>query len=358
MKKQPLALIAALFFVGLLVPGSAAQTKGHWSIEIHGGAGDIMRSTTDAKLDAEYRQAIKEAVEAGGKVLDQGGSSLDAVEAAIRTMENTAYFDTGRGAILNADGQSELDSAIMDGATLKAGSVAAVKHSPHPITLARAVMEKTQHVMLVGEGADRFLHQIGGEEVPPTYFFTEGKWNALLDQLKQEGRPLPQRPVWAPAAKPLAYMERPVMLWKPEQRHYGTVGVVALDRNGNLAAGTSTGGSQGKLPGRVGDSPIIGAGTYASNQSCAVSATGVGEYFIRLNAAREVCNLVQYKGMPLQEAADTVIRKEVAGLKGVGGLIAMTPDGRSVWSFNTSGMFRARLQEGGQPTVAIFNDEP
>ena len=358
MKKKNFAAIAALTLVGLLVPNGTAQSPAHWSIEIHGGAGGIQRSTTDAKLDAEYREAIRQAVEAGGKVLDAGGSALDAVESAIRTMENTAYFDTGRGAILNADGQTELDAAIMDGATLRAGSVAAVKHSPHPITLARAVMEKTSHVMIVGEGADRFLHDIGGEEVPYAYFFNDGKWNALIDQLKGEGRKLPQRPAWAPPATPQASLEQMHLLWRPEQRHYGTVGVVALDRKGNLAAGTSTGGSQGKLPGRVGDSPIIGAGTYASNQSCAVSATGVGEYFIRLNAAREVCNLVQYKGMPLQQAADTVIHKEVAGLKGEGGLIAMTPDGRSVWSFNTSGMFRARLQEGGKPTVAIFRDEP
>jgi beta-aspartyl-peptidase (threonine type) len=349
-----------VFTAGLLLTvfaanGLAQQPTKAWLIEVHGGAGDILRATTSKEKDAAYRATLTAAIQAGGKVLDQGGSSLDAVEAAIRLMENSDLFDTGRGAILNAAGYGELDSAIMDGATLQAGSVAAVTRSPHPITLARAVMEKTPHVLLVGAGANAFLHQIGGEEVEPAYLFSEAKWQALVNQLKQEGKPVPPRPVGAPP-EPVAALH--LDLPRPGERHYGTVGVVAMDRKGNLAAGTSTGGSQGKMPGRVGDSPIIGAGTYASNESCAVSATGVGEYFIRLTIARDVCSLVQYKGMPLQQAADLVIHKKLEKLHGVDGLIAITPDGQSIWSYNTPGMFRARLKEGGKLELSIYNDEP
>ncbi len=361
MKKNFIALAGGLLFL-TLASSAGAQQRHPWSIEIHAGAGDISRATSNPQSDTATRATLKKAIETGAKVLDRGGSSVDAVEAAIRVMEGgSPSFDAGKWAVFNAEGKVELDAAIMDGATLKAGSVAAVTRSPHPITLARAVMERTPHVLIVGPGADKFLHQIGGEEVEPSYFFNQGKWNALVEQLKREGKPIPPRPAGAPPAQDQADDKRissSTMLWMPGQRHYGTVGVVALDRKGNLAAGTSTGGSQGKMPGRVGDSPIIGAGTYASNESCAVSATGVGEYFMRLTIAREICSLVQYKGMPLQQAADTVIHKELEQLHGEGGVIAMTPDGNSVWSFNTSGMFRARLKEGGQVTVAIYNDEP
>jgi beta-aspartyl-peptidase (threonine type) len=215
-------------------------------------------------------------------------------------------------------------------------------------------MEKSPHVMLIGLGADAFAAQAGLEQVDPSFFFTERRWQSLVKQLKKEGRPIPERPVGAPPAPttPMAEIE------PPDAHKFGTVGVVALDKQGNIAAGTSTGGTQAKQWGRVGDSPIIGAGTYASNQSCAVSATGVGEYFIRLTVAREVCALVQYKGMKLQQAADEVIHKELEGLHGDGGLIAITPDGQLAWSFNTPGMYRARLVEGGKLEVAIYNDEP
>lgn len=218
-------------------------------------------------------------------------------------------------------------------------------------------MDKSPHVMIIGAGADAFAVHVGLEVVDPTFFFTEIRWQALIDQLQREGRPLPPRPVGAPPAPAVAPV--PVSaLPDPVERHYGTVGVVALDRQGNLAAGTSTGGSQGKLPGRVGDSPIIGAGTYASNASCAVSATGVGEYFIRLTVAREVCTLVQYKGLTLQQAADEVIHKDLETLHGVGGVIALTTNGQLAWSFNTPGMFRARLAEEEKPVIAVYKDEP
>lgn len=347
---------ASLFLVTLCVLVSHAQnTSRHWVIEVHGGAGDIVRSTTDPGLDAAYRQKLTEAINTGGQVLEKGGSSIDAVETAIRILEDATLFDAGKGAYFDAEGKNELDAAIMDGSTLSAGSVAAVMRAKHPISLARAVMERTPHVMLAGSGADEFLHSIHGEEVDPLYFFSESKWQALVNQLKREGRPIPPLPAGAPAA-PVANVEQSNM---PQQsHHYGTVGVVAMDLKGNLAAGTSTGGSQGKLRGRVGDSPIIGAGTYASNESCAVSATGVGEFFIRLTVARDVCALVQYKGMPLQQAADEVIHSRVEKMHSEGGLIAITPDGQAVWSFNTPGMFRARLRQGENVKISIYRDEP
>jgi beta-aspartyl-peptidase (threonine type) len=310
------------------------------------------------EAEAAYRASLAQAAEAGAKVLDQGGSSLDAVEAAIRILEDDPLFNAGRGAVFTAEGLNELDAAIMDGSNLKAGAVAGVTRTRHPISLARAVMEKSPHVMLIGAGADAFAAQNGLEQVDPGFFFTESRWQSLLKQLTQEGRPLPPRPAGAPPPPPPPAEPTPQIDERPDTHRHGTVGVVALDRSGNVAAGTSTGGLQGKIPGRVGDSPIIGAGTYASNQSCAVSATGTGEYFIRLGVAREVCNLVAFKGVALQQAADQVVHKELEALHGDGGVIALTPDGQLAWSFNTPGMFRARQQEGGKLEIGVYNDEP
>ena len=346
------ALAVALAVVA--ATARAQQAAHHWAIVLHGGAGVIERANMDPKTEAVYRAALTEAIEAGAKVLDKGGSSLDAVEAAIRILEDDPHFNAGRGAVFTAEGRNELDSAIMDGATLKTGAVAGVTRTRHPISLARAVMDKSPHVMLIGAGADSFAAEVGLEQVDPSFFFTERQWQALVRQLKKEGRPIPPRPAGAPPEPvvPVAAME------PPDTHKWGTVGVVALDKQGNIAAGTSTGGVGGKRWGRVGDSPIIGAGTYASNQSCAVSATGTGEYFIRLGVAREVCNLVLFKGMPLQQAADEVIHKELEALHGDGGIIAITPDGQMAWSYNTPGMFRARQVEGGKIEVGIYRDEP
>jgi beta-aspartyl-peptidase (threonine type) len=332
-----------------------AQKPAHpWAIVLHGGAGVIERATMDPRTETAYRASLTEALSAGAKVLDRGGSSLDAIEAAIKILEDDPLFNAGRGAVFTAEGKNELDSAIMDGATLNAGAVAGVTRTRHPISLARAVMEKSPHVMLMGGGADAFAAQAGLEQVDPSFFFTERRWQSLVKQLKEEGLPIPARPDGAPPS-PL----QPVAALEPPGAHkFGTVGVVALDKQGNIAAGTSTGGTQGKRWGRVGDSPIIGAGTYASNRSCAVSATGTGEYFIRLGVAREVCNLVYFKGMPVQKAVDEVIHKELEALHGDGGVIALTPDGQMAWSFNTPGMYRARMSEGGKVQVAIYADEP
>jgi beta-aspartyl-peptidase (threonine type) len=328
----------------------------HWAIVVHGGAGDIDRAKLGPEGDKAYRAALAKVVQAGAAVLDHGGSSLDAVEAAIRIMEDDPLFNAARGAVFTAAGTTELDAAIMDGATLRAGAVADVTHTRYPISLARTVMEKTPYVFLVGPGADAFSVQAGLEQEDSAYFFTESRWQSLVKQLQKEGRPIPPRPAGAPPlGEPV-----PVAQWQEaaDTHRYGTVGVVALDRQGNIAAGTSTGGLQGKMPGRVGDSPLIGAGTYASNQSCAVSGTGVGEYFIRYTVAREICALVQYKGLALQQATDEVIHKQLAPIHGDGGVIAIAPDGQLAWSFNTPGMFRARQAEGGQIEVRIYNDEP
>jgi beta-aspartyl-peptidase (threonine type) len=358
-ERLPMRKMNCLFF-GVFALAAAAQTPlpaPHWTIVVHGGAGVIERTELTPAGDAAYRASLAQATEAGAKVLDKGGSAVDAVEAAINVLEDDPLFNAGRGAVYTSEGKNELDAAIMDGENLKAGAVAGVARTRHPISLARAVMDKSPHVMLIGAGADAFAASVGLEQVDPSFFFTEARWQSLVKQLQKEGRPVPPRPVGAPppaaVSTPVAQLEEPA-----ESRHYGTVGVVALDRKGNIAAGTSTGGMQAKMPGRVGDSPILGAGTYASNQSCAVSATGSGEYFIRLGVAREVCNLVAFKGMELQQAADQVIHKELDALHGDGGVIAITPDGQTAFSFNTPGMFRAHQVEGGKLEVKIYRDEP
>ncbi len=337
------------------VAAQAQQPAHKWSIVVHGGAGVIERSALTPAGDAAYRASLTQATEAGAKVLDRGGSALDAVEAAVQVLEDDPLFNAGRGAVFTSEGKNELDASIMDGSNLKAGAVAGITHTRHPISLARAVMEKSPYVMMIGPGAEDFGAKVGLEQADPSFFFTEARWQGLIKQLNKEGKPIPQRPAGAPpagVAVPVALLDEP-----PDVHRFGTVGAVALDRQGNVAAGTSTGGLQAKMPGRVGDSPIIGAGTYASNASCAVSATGSGEFFIRLGVAREICNLVAFKEMGLQQAADEVIHKELVALHGDGGVIAIAPDGQTAFSFNTPGMFRARLTEGGKLEVDIYMDE-
>ena len=285
-------------------------------------------------------------------MLRSGGAALDAVEATIRLLEDDPLFNAGRGAVFTATGRNELDASIMDGATLNAGAVAGITRARHPITVARAVMQKSPHVMLSGEGADFFAREQKLELVDPVFFFTERRWLELERTLKQRGDPIPERPAGAPKPQSAVVNE------SVDARELGTVGVVALDSHGNLAAGTSTGGTTGKRWGRVGDSPIIGAGTYASNQSCAVSGTGTGEFFIRLTIAREICALVQYKQYEIQQAADEVIQQQLTALKGTGGVIAVSSKGDLAWSFNTSGMYRAQVSANGAHQISIFKDEP
>jgi beta-aspartyl-peptidase (threonine type) len=273
------------------------------------------------------------------------------VEAAVRVLEDDPLFNAGRGAVYTAEGRAELDAAIMDGASLAAGAVAGSTRTRNPISLARSVMEHSAHVLLGGEGADAFAASRGLEQVDPAYFFVERRWRALEKQLAREGLPIPSRPAGVRPDEALAALAH-------DEGKRGTVGVVARDVCGDVAAGTSTGGTTGKRWGRVGDSPLIGAGTYASNTSAAVSGTGEGEYFIRLALAHRICALVELSGVPLQAAVDRVVKGDLTALGGQGGVIAVTPDGQMAWSFNTSGMYRARIADGHALEAAIYEDEP
>jgi len=331
------------------VNSSTAPAK--WALAIHGGAGVIERASMTAENEAAYRAALSSALETGAKVLRSGGSALDAVESTIRLMEDDPLFNAGRGAVFTSAGRNELDASIMEGATLRAGAIAGSTRARHPISVARTVMEKSPHVMLAGEGADTFAQEQGLELVDPSFFFTERRWQELEKTLKERGEPIPQRPAGTP--KPQSAISTGLL----DQFEYGTVGVVALDSSGNLAAGTSTGGTTGKRWGRVGDSPIIGAGTYASNRSCAVSGTGTGEFFIRLTIAREICALVEYKNYDVQQAADELIQNRLMTLKGTGGVIVVSAKGKLAWSFNTPGMYRARVSADSAPKISIFKDE-
>ncbi|OHB39824.1 MAG: asparaginase [Phenylobacterium sp. RIFCSPHIGHO2_01_FULL_70_10] len=345
MRMFGLALLATMVMTG------NAMAAPKWAIVVHGGAGVIERADLSAEQEAAYRAAMERVTRAGAEVLADGGSALDAIEAAIHLREDDPLFNSGRGAVFTAEGRNELDASIMDGATLSAGAVAGVTRTRHPISLARQVMTASPHVMLMGEGADTFSREQGLEQVEPGYFYTERRWRSLEKFLAEHGLPVPPKPQGATKPDEAAALAH-------DEGKYGTVGVVALDRAGHVAAGTSTGGTTGKRWGRVGDSPIIGAGTYASDASCAVSATGTGEYFIRLTVARDICALVELKGMSLQAAADEVIQKKLTALGGDGGIIAVAPDGQMAWSFNTSGMYRARVADGQPLQVGIYKDDP
>jgi beta-aspartyl-peptidase (threonine type) len=326
------------------------MSNSNWSLVVHGGSGVIERADLKPEQDRAYRAVLAQAAEAGAAVLRIGGAALDAVEAAIHVLEDDPLFNAGRGAVFTADGRNELDAAIMDGATLEAGAVAGVTRVRNPISAARAVMERSPHVLLMGSGADAFAAAEGLARVEPSYFFVERRWRALEKQLAREGLTVPARPAGAARDETHAALAH-------DEGKRGTVGVVARDTKGDVAAGTSTGGTTGKRWGRVGDSPLIGAGTYASNRSAAVSGTGEGEYFIRLGVAREICALVELKGLPLQDAVDQVIQHDLTALGGQGGVIAVAPDGQMAWSFNTSGMYRARLSGDRPLEVAIYKDE-
>ncbi|MDR3506876.1 MAG: isoaspartyl peptidase/L-asparaginase [Caulobacteraceae bacterium] len=327
MKSPILALTLAL------CAGAAAQAATP-ALVIHGGAGVIAKEITPAR-EKEVRATLERALREGYAVLKAGGSSLDAVDKAITTMEDSGTFNAGRGAVFNHDGRNELDAAVMDGATLRAGSVANVHTVKNPILLARAVLDQSPHVMLVGEGAEIFARSVGMTPVPPSYFYTETRWRELQDALKEEREK---------AADPKTVP------------HHGTVGAVALDQAGHLAAGTSTGGITNKRYGRVGDSPIIGAGTYA-DAKCAVSATGWGEFFIRATAAHDICARVEYRGDSLKEAARAVVMDVIPRLGGDGGVIAMDDQGHITTPYDTEGMFRGWIDTDGTMHIAIFAEK-
>ncbi|HZF16359.1 MAG TPA: isoaspartyl peptidase/L-asparaginase [Steroidobacteraceae bacterium] len=304
----------------------------HWALAIHGGAGVIERSDLTPAQDAAYRAALDAALEAGATILRNGGSGLDAVEATLRVLEDDPLFNAGKGAVFTADGRIELDASIMDGSTRKAGAVSGVTRTKNPISLARAVMEHSPHVMLAGSGADQFSREQNLEQVDPSYFRTERRWKELEAWRKDQAAAI------------------------DKTHRYGTIGAVALDESGHLAAGTSTGGTTGKRWGRVGDSPIIGAGTYAADGICAVSATGTGEYFIRMSAARQVCDRIAWKGESVQSASDATIAS-IGGIGGDGGLIAMDGAGHIAYAMNTVGMYRGVVTSDAAASTAIYVDE-
>jgi len=348
-----MAALLALFLAACATAPEPAAPR--WSIVVHGGAGVIERANLTPEFEARYRAALQRALDTGGAILENGGSSLDAVEAVIREMEDNPLFNAGRGAVFTAEGRNELDASIMDGRTRAAGAVAGITTIRHPISAARAVMERSRHVMLIGDGAQTFARAQNLEEVDPSYFFTERRWQQLEENLRANNLPIPSRPAGAPPA-PRAELSY------PDDHQFGTVGVVALDSNGNIAAGTSTGGTTAKRWGRVGDAPIIGAGTYAQNGICGVSATGTGEFFIRVGVARDICARMQFNGESAQEAADNVIAEvgaltNNAGAPGDGGVIVLDGEGRIAWAMNTPGMYRASRYAGGAPVVHIFADE-
>lgn len=333
---------------------SALQTaqRPAWSIGIHGGAGVIERASLSSETEERYRMALSAALSAGADVLEKGGAALDAVEAAAKILEDEPLFNAGRGAVFTANGRNELDASIMDGRTRAAGAVAGLTRTRHPISAARKVMEQSGHVLLSGAGADEFAAEAGLEQVAPSYFFTEHRWRQLEKRLQERGLPTPARPSGVPQeTAPAAPADAP-----NEQDKRGTIGVVAVDQRGHFAAGTSTGGMTAKRFGRVGDSPIIGAGTYAMDDVCAVSATGAGEYFIRLSVARSICALIELQGRTAQQAADQVIQTDLAAMGGDGGVIVIGPQREVVFSFNTAGMYRARRSAGTPEEVSIFKD--
>jgi len=315
------------------------ETKAPVAIAIHAGAGTMDRNEMSRQLEAQIRGDLLVAVQAGHHVLRLGGSSLDAVEAAVTKLEDSPHFNAGRGAVFNADGKNEMDASIMDGSNLQAGAVAGVHNIRNPILLARRVMTASPHVMLMGEGAVSFAREQGLEFADDEYFFTERRWEQL-QKAQQEG-----------ADKSARVDERYPDRW------FSTVGAVALDAKGNLAAATSTGGMTNKRFGRVGDSPIIGAGTYADNRSCAVSATGHGEYFIRATVARDICARVQYQGLSLQQAADAVVMDELVKMGGEGGVIAIDRKGNLALVFNSEGMYRASVDVKGDIQLTIYRDD-
>jgi len=333
------ALLGLCSCLGAIATGAPARAAEPHPIAlvIHGGAGVIEPARMTPVREASYRAGLEAALAAGYGVLDRGGSALDAVATAVRSMEDDPQFNAGRGAVLNHDGDAELDAAIMDGSGPRAGAIAAVRHVKNPIDLARLVMEKSPHVLLVADGAEDFALEQGVTLVPRSYFRVE-----LRERELEEARRHPES----------------AALLNASAGSMGTVGAVALDRAGNLAAATSTGGLTNKLPGRVGDSPLIGAGTYADNASCAISGTGQGEYFIREVVAYDICALMAYRHLTLARAAYEVVHVKLGRAGGSGGVIGVDPAGNIVMEFNSIGMFRGSRDSRGRHEVGMYADPP
>ncbi|WP_319227149.1 isoaspartyl peptidase/L-asparaginase [Draconibacterium orientale] len=320
-------LFLVLFFVAGLLTVHAQK----YAIVIHGGAGVMSKDKMDEKVRAEYKARLNEALELGEQLLKDAVAATDVVVKVINVMENSPLFNAGKGAVFTHDGVNELDASIMEGKTLNAGAVAGVQDIKNPINAARAVMDNSEHVMLSGKGASEFAKEQGLEIVPNKYFYTERRYQSLQSLLKHERE-------------------------RTQKDNTGTVGCAVLDTHGNLCAGTSTGGMTNKKYGRIGDSPIIGAGTYANNKTCAVSCTGHGEYYIRLGFARDISAMMEYQNRSVTEACKKEIGK-LSELEGTGGVIAVDADGNIAMEFNTSGMFRGYIKSSGEKKIAIFENE-
>lgn len=335
------AEIVCLSIVVMTVVGcsrSNVATSPPIALAVHGGAGTILREKLTPDLEQQYRDTLREALQAGYDILSRGGTSLDAVEAAVVVMEDSPLFNAGKGSVFTGQGTNEMDASIMDGSNLDAGAVASVTTVKNPVKAARKVMAETRHVMLVGRGAEIFAASQSLEMVPPEYFYTQRRWDALLKAKEKES---------GSSRVPDG----------PTESKFGTAAAAALDRHGNLAAATSTGGLTNKMQGRVGDSPIIGAGTYANNATCAVSATGTGEYFMRGLLSYRVSVLMEFAGMSLDNAVAAVIDRDLTELGGDGGVIAVDRNGNVAMRFNTPGMYRGYVTDDGEMHVAVFADE-
>jgi len=321
-------------------PSSRDSVPGPITLVIHGGAGTMKRENMSSEQEQAYREKLTEALNSGFDELEKGGTSTNAVIASIKILEDSPLFNAGKGSVFNSEGTNEMDAAIMDGNTLQAGAVAGITTVKNPITAAYAVMAKSPHVMMIGKGAEKFAEEEGLEIVDPAYFFDSTRYKQWLKAREDKSGQLST--FYDPVIKDLKF---------------GTVGAVALDRFGNISAGTSTGGMTNKKYGRVGDAPIIGAGTYANNASCGVSATGWGEFFIRLTVAHDIATLKQYAGLTMQEAADSVVMKKLPRLGGNGGIIALDRQGHVSMTFCTEGMFRGWIKKKGEGKIFIYKED-
>lgn len=322
---------------GLLACQQPEQAQNSdFGIIVHGGAGTILKENMTPEMERAYTEKLQEALQTGWAILEKGGSSLDAVEAAVMLMEDSPLFNAGKGAVFTSEGKNEMDACIMDGNTLNSGAVAGITNIKNPVHLARLVMERSKHVMFAAGGAVAFAREQGMEFADDDYFFTQRRWDGLQKALQKENK------------------DKQSAL--PSDHKFGTVGACALDKNGNLAAATSTGGMTNKKYGRIGDSPIVGAGNYANNKTCAVSGTGHGEYFIRGVVAYDISAQMQYGGVSLQQAAETVVMQKLTELGGTGGIIAIDNKGNVAMPFNTAGMYRGYMLNDGKLFVKIYKN--
>lgn len=346
-----LSLISLIFLFNTVLAQSKNDKAVNPVLVVHGGAGTILKKNMTPEKERAYIAGLETALKRGYAVLQKGGTSLDAVETVVKVLEDDPLFNAGKGAVFTNEGKIELDAAIMNGKTLAAGAVAGVTTIKNPITAARAVMEKSEHVMMIGKGAEKFATQQGLTIVDPSYFYTDERWRSL-ERIKKEDSLKAARE--RAAAKD--QYNSIIMQVENKDSKYGTVGAVALDKQGNLAAATSTGGMTNKKFGRVGDVPIIGAGTYANNSTCAISCTGWGEFFIRLVMAKSISDMMEYGKMSLSDAASEMIMKKLPSMKGDGGLIAVDKEGNIAMPFCTAGMYRGFVNREGRMEIKIYND--